>query len=62
MTKKEYADVLRWAIKTQVGYFEEDWKKKDYEDDFLDGVIRGLKIALEKIDASAFLYENEGVA
>lgn len=63
MSIKEYADVLRFAIKMQIGYKEEEMERKtitatEEEIRFLDGVIFGLQIALEKIDASMFLAEN----
>lgn len=55
MTIKEYADILRLAIKMQIDYVEKDhWE----EDEYYNGVIEGLQIALEKIDASMFLAEK----
>lgn len=63
MTIKDYAEVLKWAIKTQVEYIEEEEEKAyengDYEGErYLGGVKAGLQIALEKIDASMFLAER----
>ena len=58
MTIKEYADVLRFAIKMQIGYEKEEIQQPYANEDYLSGVITGLRIALEKIDASMFLAEN----
>lgn len=59
---KEYADVLRFAIKMQIGYVEEDNENgrcaTEYFEGYNDGIIRGLEMALEKIDASMFLAEK----
>lgn len=63
MTKKEYADVLKFAIKLQIDYIEEDEKNgscaTEYFEGYYQGMKRGLEIALEKIDASMFLTEKE---
>lgn len=62
MTIKDYADVLRLAIKMQIGYIEEDGRNgrcaTEYFEGYNDGIIRGLEMALEKIDASGFLMEK----
>lgn len=55
MTIESYADVLRFAIKMQKGYIEEDMQKSFANEEYLSGIQRGLDIALEKIDASMFL-------
>lgn len=60
MTIKDYAGVLKFAIKTQLDYIEEETEKAcesgDYEGErYLNGVANGLRIALDKIDASMFL-------
>lgn len=59
MTIKDYADILKWAINIQI----EDVKKELSEpiiidESYLQGVRTGLKIALEKIEASMFLAEK----
>lgn len=61
MTKRDYADVLRFAIKTQIGYVEEDMEKACMFTDerYYDGVISGLRMALAKIDASEFLLDDK---
>ena len=60
MDIKSYADILRFAIKMQIDYKEKEFDEaSSYEEEkYLDGVIMGLRIALEKIDASMFLAEK----
>lgn len=58
MTIKEYAAVLKWAIQNQVDYQMEEMQKPWADERFRDGVIVGLNIALEKIEASMFLAEK----
>lgn len=55
---KEYADVLKLAIKMQIGYVEEELERPLADENYLSGVIAGLQIALSKIDASMFLAEK----
>jgi hypothetical protein len=55
MTIKDYAGVLKFAIKTQIDYQMEEMQKPNADESFRDGVIVGLQIALDKIDASMFL-------
>lgn len=63
MDISNYADVLKFAIKMQIGYIEEEDKKgkfaTEYSEGYNSGMIRGLEMALEKIDASKFLWENK---
>jgi hypothetical protein len=59
MTKKDYADVLRFAIKLQVDYIDEELQEEGCDTRYLEGVKAGLQIALDKIDASMFLAEKE---
>lgn len=62
MTTKDYAEVLKFAIKMQIEYEKEALEnpRLDYEREmYIGGVISGLQIALEKIDASKFLMENK---
>jgi hypothetical protein len=59
MTKKDYADVLRFAIQAQIEYQKEEIQKPYADEQFHSGVIEGLRIALDKIDASMFLAEKE---
>lgn len=59
MTKKDYADVLKFAIKTQIEYQKEEIQKPYADEQYHRGVIDGLQIALDKINASMFLAEKE---
>lgn len=55
MNKKEYMETMKAILEMQIGYIEED---ENYEDsDFLQGQVVGLRIAIEKLNASAFLAE-----
>ena len=58
MDIKNYADILKFAIKLQIDYVKEDMEKPNANEDYLGGVINGLHIALGKIDASMFLAEK----
>lgn len=59
MSIKDYADVLRFAIKMQIGYEEEALQDcNPMREDYISGIITGLQIALDKIDASMFLAEK----
>lgn len=59
MDKKSYAEILKFAIRTQIDYVIEEMDTcRPERYDYLDGVVRGLEIAIEKIDASMFLAER----
>lgn len=59
MSIKDYADILKYAIKIQIGYKEEALQECNaMNEDYVSGIITGLNIALEKIDASMFLAEK----
>lgn len=54
MSKKEYKDLMKSILKMQIGYIEEG--REDYEwNEYQQGIVRGLEIAMEKLDASEFL-------
>ena len=61
MTKKDYAGILKFAINGQIEYVKEEFEGINTieSERYCEGIIRGLQIALEKIDASAFLWEKE---
>lgn len=59
MTKKDYAGVLKFAIKLQINYTDEELQKEGCDTRYLEGVKAGLNIALDKIEASMFLTEKE---
>lgn len=62
MTIKGYADILKWAMRTQIEYVEEEansgFCKTMEEARYYEGIKKGLEIALEKIDASMFLAKE----
>ena len=59
MTIKDYAEVLKYAIKLQIDYKEEALQDCNaMNEDYISGIIMGLQIALEKIDVSMFLAEK----
>lgn len=60
MDIKSYADILKLAIQFQIKDLEKEMEDKPplANMEYLEGVHRGLEIALEKIDASAFLTEK----
>lgn len=62
MTIKSYADILKWAMRTQIDYVVEEansgFCKTTEEASYYEGIKKGLEIALEKIDASMFLAEK----
>lgn len=60
MTNKDYSEVLKFAIRAQIAYVESELVHDlPYERErYLEGVISGLDIALEKIEASMFLVER----
>ena len=59
MSIKDYADVLKFAMKMQIEYLKEDMGKPWTDESYLAGVMAGLNIAMEKIDARMFLAENK---
>lgn len=59
MTLKDYAEVLKFAIKLQIDEVNEEINEGiNINDDYLEGIKQGLEIALQKIDASMFLTEK----
>lgn len=59
MTLKDYAEVLRFAIKLQIDGVNEELNEAIItNEDYLEGIKQGLEIALQKIDASMFLTEK----
>ena len=61
MTIENYADILNFAIKMQIEYEKERLEnpRLTYEKEmYVGGIIMGLEIALEKIEASNFLMNN----
>ena len=57
MSAKEYAEVLKSVLKVQIKYITDH---PDYErSSYLEGQEIGLRIALQKIKESEFLFEGE---
>ena len=55
MNKRQYRDLMKDIIKLQITYIEDACYPED--DDFHQGMIEGLRIAIEKLDASEFLLD-----
>lgn len=55
-TAKEYAEILTAVLMMQIRYIQENPNYDDNE--YLQGQEEGLRIALEKIEASQFLTED----
>ena len=58
MSLEEYSTVLKGVLLMQVAYENEqlkEWNNSPSMIEYLRGVKQGLEIAIEKIDASAFL-------
>ncbi len=55
MGTKDYVKLLQYVLKVQIEQIEEDM---EYDvNEYLQGQVRGLEIALDKIDKSKFLYD-----
>lgn len=60
MTKRDYVDVLKFAIQLQVDEVNKELSADIILDEsYLRGVKAGLQIALDKIEASMFLVDKE---
>lgn len=60
MTKKDYVDILKWVIQLQVDNTNRELQEDIIIDEsYLQGVKAGLQIALDKIEASMFLVDEE---
>lgn len=61
MDKKDYADILKSVLQMQKYAVADEIRQRLNCGDnveFLEGIVRGLEIAMEKIDASMFLTEK----
>lgn len=56
ITAKEYSEILESVLKYQLHFITEDPRYEESE--YLQGQEAGLRIALEKIEASKFLTEE----
>lgn len=57
MSAKEYAEVLKSVLKVQIKYITDD-PNYDEGNRYLEGQEIGLRIALQKIKESEFLFEG----
>lgn len=57
MTIERYADILKLVMQTQIHYIEEELENPFADEEYLNGTINGLRIAIDKINASMFLAE-----
>ena len=62
MNLENYANILKFAIQMQIKDIEADEEKgsfaTEYYEGYYEGMKRGLEIALQKIDASSFLFNK----
>ena len=61
MSKKDYAEILKSVLQMQKYEVADEIRSRlnnGGDVDFLEGVVRGLEIAIEKIEASEFLTEK----
>ena len=59
MTIEGYADILKWVMRNQIEYVQEEangsFCNTTEKAMYYEGIQKGLEIALEKIEASMFL-------
>lgn len=62
MDIKSYMDIMKFVMRNQIELVKEELEKEtfttEYTEGYYGGIIRGLEIALDKIDASMFLAEK----
>lgn len=58
MELSSYMDILKFAINMQIEGIKEEMERPFANEEYLEGVTRGLEIALDKIEASRFLAEK----
>lgn len=63
MEVERYMEIMKWVIQTQIEYAREEANEgefaTEYREGYYGGIVRGLEIALEKIEASKFLAEKK---
>lgn len=62
MDIERYMEIMKWVMRNQMEYAEEEANgtfATEYMEGYYAGIRRGLEIALEKIEASAFLAEKK---
>ncbi len=62
MTIESYMDIMKWVFQTQIERAKEEANKETFSTEYMEGyyggIVRGLEIALEKINASVFLAKK----
>lgn len=62
MDIKGYMDIMKFVMRSQIECVKEEMDEPrletEYTEGYYAGIIRGLEIAMEKIDASMFLAER----
>lgn len=58
MNLENYVDILKFAINGQIKYEYERINKPNANEEYISGIITGLQIALDKINASEFLWKG----
>lgn len=62
MTIERYMEIMKWVMQTQIEYAKEEANSGEFATEYMEGyyggIVRGLEIALEKIDASMFLAKK----
>jgi hypothetical protein len=57
-----YMEIMKWVIKNQMEYAREEANEGEFASEYMEGyyggIVRGLEIALEKIEASEFLAKK----
>jgi hypothetical protein len=61
MDIKAYMEIMKWVMTEQIECAKEEANgtfATEYMEGYYAGIVRGLEIAIEKIDASAFLAKK----
>ena len=63
MDIERYMEIMKWVIQNQIDYAKEEANEGEFATEYMEGyyggIVRGLEIALEKIEASKFLAEKK---
>lgn len=63
MDIERYMEIMKWVIQNQIEYAKEEANEGEFATEYMEGyyggIVRGLEIALEKIEASKFLAEKK---
>ncbi len=56
-----YMEIMKWVMQNQIEYAKEEANgtfASEYMEGYYAGIVRGLEVAIEKIDASMFLAKK----